>query len=180
MNEYMNIVEGKENAKIIYEDDIALAFLPKRASTQGEVVIIPKKPYQIMEQLPEDEMGHMAILARKISDICFEILSGQGTNILIQNGIPAGQDSQQFSIRIFPRRSDDGLDFKLQGEKEDDKELESIKNIIYNETKNIFISSMKTRHKEIEEKPKPKEIVHKEEGEIDYDYRLDFLKNKHL
>ena len=184
MNEYQDIISGKINAKIIYEDDIALAFIAKNGSIPGEVILLPKKNYQIMEQIPDDEMSHLAVLARKISDICFEILSGKGTNILIQNGVPAGQTEPQFSIRILPRRENDNLNFRWSSEKESESELESIKEIITSETKNIFISKVKQKYKEIEA-PK-KEVtedvnddkpIEPEEGDIDY--RLDFLRRKH-
>ncbi|MFW6230885.1 MAG: HIT family protein, partial [Nanoarchaeota archaeon] len=171
-NDYLDIIGRKKDAKIIYEDDKALAFLPEQASVPGEIVITPKKPYQIMEQLPDDLIVHLSVLARKLSDRAFELLSGKGTNILIQNGVPAGQDVPQFSIRILPRKEGDSVNFTWQTEREEESELDSAHNILGEETKNIFISAMETKHKPIEEKPKQKEIV-SEEGEIDY--RLDFL-----
>ncbi len=185
---YLDIISGKENAKIIYEDDIALAFVEKKGSTPGEVILLPKKKYPIMEQIPDNEMEHLSILARKLSDICFETLSGKGTNILIQNGIPAGQTEPQFSIRILPRRENDNLNFRWSSEKESDSELSSIKEIILSETKNIFISKVKQKYKEIKvpekksgeskEEKKEGKPINPEEGDIDY--RLDFFKNKKL
>ena len=186
---YLDIIQGKENAKIVYEDDIALAFAAKNGSTIGEVVLVPKKKYPIMEQIPDDEMSHLAILSRKISDVCFETLSGKGTNILIQNGIPAGQTEPLFSIRILPRRENDNLNFRWSTEKESESELSSIKEIISSETQNIFISKVKQKYKEIKEPEKKSEEnkeEKKEEGkpinpeEGDIDYRLDFFKNKKL
>ena len=179
MNEYLDIVDGKINAKVIYEDDVALAFLAKNGTVPGEIILIPKKKYQIMELIPDEEMAHLAVLARKLSDACFEILSGQGTNILIQNGIPAGQLVPQFSIRILPRRDGDGVNFKWTTEKESESELKSVSEILYSETKNIFISTVKAKHKEIEI-PKKQEKVKEQHEEGDIDYRLDFFRNKEI
>ena len=188
MSSYTDVISGKSNdSKIIYEDDIAIAFLPKNASTPGEIILTTKKQYNIFEMIPDDEVHHISIISRKIADVCFETLSGQGTNILIQNGIPAGQTDSQFSIRIIPRRNDDGINFKWTTDKESESELESIKNIIYEESKNIHFTKAK---KKIEKNDSENNIIEKDiekkatkattSTQQETDYRLDFLKNKNL
>ncbi len=177
-NPFKDIIDRKEKARIIYEDEAALAFLPENASVPGEVVLIPKKPYSIMEQIPDEVLEHLFTLAKRLSDVCFEILSGQGTNILIHNGVTAGQEVPHFSIRILPRRKEDGLNMKWSSEKEDEGELDSVHNILTAETKNIFISAMKAKHKPIEKEVKEEKKEIDAEAE-DTDYRLDFLKEKY-
>ena len=174
---FKEIIDKKKKARIIYEDEIALAFLPEKASVPGEIRLIPRKQYSIMEQVPDDVMDHMSILARKLSDIVFEMISGQGTNILISNGVTAGQEEPHFSMRILPRKKEDALNMQWSSEKESDSELDSVHGILTAETKNIFVSAMKAKHKPIETKePEPKKI---EEIKEETDYRLDFLKDKY-
>lgn len=177
-NSFKDIIHRKKKARIIYEDELALAFLPEKASVPGEITLLPKKEYSIMEQVPDETLEHLSALTKRLSDICFELLSGQGTNILIHNGVTAGQEEPHFSIRILPRRKEDGLNTKWSAEKEDDKELDSVHEILTGETKNILVSSMKSRHKSIEEPPKNTEKkIETDDEEIDY--RKDFFKNKY-
>ncbi len=177
-NEFNQIVEGKNDALVIYEDEIALAFLAENASIPGEIVLFPKGDYNIMEMVPDDVMDHLSVLARKISDVCFELLSGQGTNVLIHNGAAAGQETDKFYIRILPRKKGDGIDFNWEAKQENDKELESVKGILESSTKNIFISAMKEKHKPIK-KEEPKVIESEGDESDETDYRLDFLRDKY-
>ena len=176
-NTFKEIIKRKREARIIYEDDIALAFLPIKSSVPGEILLIPKKEYSIIEQIPDDVLEHLSTLTKKLSDVSFEILSGQGTNIIINNGVTAGQEEPHFSIRILPRRQEDNINTKWTAEREDDKELNSVHEILTKETKNIFISTMKTKHKEIEQQEIKEEKIEVKNDETDY--RMDFLKEKY-
>jgi diadenosine tetraphosphate (Ap4A) HIT family hydrolase len=48
-------------------------------------------------------------VANKISSVLFEKLNCHGTNILIQNGVGAGQINPRFSINVIPRFENDKL-----------------------------------------------------------------------
>ena len=175
MCEYCEIIKREKTARIIFEDNNALAFIPEQASVVGEVILIPKTHYQIIEQVPDEIISHLFVLSRKLSDICFEILSGKGTNILILNGIPAGQEVAHFSIKILPRKEGDNPDFKWAGDTKQaqPEELQSAMDILLGEAKHIHINE-KIEH-EIIHKETPKSIETKQ-GEIDY--RLDFFRKQ--
>lgn len=176
-NNYLDIIRREKKAHIIYEDDVALAFIPDESSAPGEILLIPKEPYQIIEQIPPEILAHLSILVRKLSDVVFELLSGQGTNIIVHNGAAAGQEVAHFAFRIIPRREGDSIDMHWNTKREEDNELNSAHDILGSATKNIYISAMESKHKDIPIKEeKPKEIK-QEKGEIDY--RLDFLKRKY-
>lgn len=172
--EYCQIVNNEIQSHKIYEDEKIIAIVPNASSCVGEVIIIPKEHYQIIEQVPDELIEHISIFTRKLSDICFEILSGQGTNILVQNGIPGGQESPHFSVRIFPRRDGDGLDFKWEGNQAKPEDLDSAMNILKDETKNIFVSVIETKkQKEPINNTRPSEVK-EDPGEINY--QLDSLR----
>src|SRR3989344_6558426 len=99
---------------IVYEDNIATALLADRPCTAGHLVLLPKQHATIIEQLPDEIMEHMFIVANKLSVALFDALNCHGTNILIQNGVSAGQKTNHVMMHIIPRIENDGLNFHWQ------------------------------------------------------------------
>jgi len=69
-------------------------------------------------------------VANKISIACFEGINAQGTNILIKNGIAAGQKSSHASVHVLPRAENDGLDFQWQTSKASEEDLTSVQTMV--------------------------------------------------
>lgn len=95
----------------IYEDDKVFAMLAQQPAAKGHVLVMPKVHLPILENVPDELMSHTYTIANKISMALFDGLQAQGTNVLICNGIPAGQESAHFMVHVIPRIPDDGLGF---------------------------------------------------------------------
>lgn len=113
-------------SKVLYEDKDVIAVLPTQCIAKGELLLMPKDKFVIIEQVPKDLLSKMFMLANNLSSALFSKLNCHGTNILIQNGIPAGQSIDQFCIRIIPRYENDGIDFEWQRKQADAAELDKI------------------------------------------------------
>lgn len=107
----------------VYEDDKIVVVLSPKPAFHGHTLIIPKRHYNIIEQVPDKDFGEMFALANHVSKSLFETLSIHGTNIIIQNGIAAGQDSGHFSLHIIPRREGDGIDFQWKTKQLSDDDM---------------------------------------------------------
>lgn len=136
MNECL-FCELKESEDKIYEDEKVVAVLLKKAANPGEVLIIPREHYPIMEQVPDYVVAHMGVLSNKISMAIFEAMKVQGTNILISNGVAAGQKMPHFSIRIVPRMLNDGLSLNWNPKQLTEEEMSTVELKLKEETKNI-------------------------------------------
>ncbi len=135
--EYCAIAEGKLKAKKIYEDDKVVAMLSDKPASLGHIIIFPKKHYPIIENVPDYEVAHIFQIANKISTIAFESLKMQGTNVIVNNGVAAGQEKAHFCIHIIPRRENDKLDFDWQPKQLDVEEMSTIELKLKEETENI-------------------------------------------
>ena len=124
---FCQIISGKVQSKKVYEDDKCLAILDINPANPGHTVVLPKEHYSIMPQLPEEEIAHLFMIAKNISNAALRALQVQGTNIVVQNGIAAGQKAQHFMIHIIPRKDGDGINFELPQRKIPEDELELIK-----------------------------------------------------
>jgi len=124
------ICENKYQEKILFENEKVIVMLAVTPATSGHIQIFPKNHYTIIEQVPQDELDYLSLVANKLSILLFELLKVHGTNIIIQNGVPAGQTLSHFSINIIPRRTDDGLKLDWDMKQATPESLESIHRII--------------------------------------------------
>ncbi|MCK5107698.1 MAG: HIT family protein [Nanoarchaeota archaeon] len=99
----------KENKNKIYEDELVTAFLKDKSASPGHIILAPKKHAPIIENYDDKIVSHIFVIANKLSSILFETLQIHGTNILVNNGLAAGQDVPHFHLNIIPRMENDSL-----------------------------------------------------------------------
>ncbi len=119
----------KSKSVTVYEDERVSVFLLSKGFTIGHLKVVPKNHFNILEQVPDELLSYVMLIANRFASILFDALGLNGTNILIQNGIGAGQTIPHFSIDVVPRRPNDGLNFKWDMEKASHESLEGMKNI---------------------------------------------------
>jgi histidine triad (HIT) family protein len=105
-----SLIEKKQ--KKIYEDDEIIAFLNPTPSVHGHTLVAPKKHLQIITQLDDKTVERMFFVSQQISSLLYDAVGAEGTNIIIQNGVVAGQKHAHFLMNIIPRAKDDGLSFE--------------------------------------------------------------------
>jgi len=159
---FCHIISGKVASKKIYEDDKVLAILDINPANPGHILLLIKKHYQIMPQIPDDEISHMFMVAKAISHACLKALKAQGTNIFIANGMVAGQKAPHFMLHVIPRANVDGIKiFDLPEKDIPDDVLEQIRAGLTNKINEL--SGIKTEEPVVLDK-KPEKIGSKAEN----------------
>lgn len=125
----------------VYEDEICVAILTTKPASLGHVIIYPKNHFVIVEQIPDNIFCHLMEIANKISQALFESLGVQGTNILINNGTPAGQDEPHFSIHVLGRKENDGINLEWELKQAPEDQLKSVMNM-YKEITDVNVYGM--------------------------------------
>jgi len=161
----------KDKKKLLFEDDkLAITLAPKPA-VAGHVWLVPKEHAAILEQVPDFVTGKLFDKANKVSIAVFEALGAEGTNIMVSNGVAAGQSTNHCIVSVLPRRENDGLNLAWQPKQLSEEEMSTIELKLKEETKNIGAFE--------KEKPKPKELPKPEEvkeAEEEVNYLLKQLK----
>ena len=129
--------ELKSGKNKIYEDKKVCAVINPKPASPGHIILFPKKHYQIFEQIPDFEVSHLFEIANKLSTAVFESLKVQGTNIMIQNGVSAGQSIPHVCLHIIPRNENDGINFQWQPKQLNEEEMSTVELTLKEETKNI-------------------------------------------
>jgi histidine triad (HIT) family protein len=90
-------------ASIIYEDETVMAFLDIRPLNEGHTLVIPKKHYVDIFDIPENLLRQFHKVAKKASFAVKKAANADGISIIQQNGKAAGQDIFHLHVHVVPR-----------------------------------------------------------------------------
>lgn len=101
-------IAGREaGAKIVFEDDVSLAFLDSRPLFPGHCLLISKDHYETIADLPNDLIGRLFSNAQYLAGAVKGAMQAEGTFVAVNNTV--SQSVPHFHIHIVPRRRKDGL-----------------------------------------------------------------------
>ena len=105
---FCKIISKEIPAKILYEDDDTVSFLDAFPVAKGHTLVIPKKHFSQIQDMPEN-------VNQKLFDTVHKIIpktdSVKGsTLVLIHNGKESGQEIMHVHIHLIPRGLDDSGD----------------------------------------------------------------------
>lgn len=127
---FCQIIAGKVQSRKIYEDETVIAILDVNPANPGHMLIMPKEHYSIMPQIPEEALSQIFAACKLLSNAALRALEVQGSNIIVANGVAAGQRAQHFMAHLIPRTGNDGLTFALPQTAISEAELEKISSIL--------------------------------------------------
>ncbi|MFT4343973.1 MAG: HIT family protein [Candidatus Woesearchaeota archaeon] len=159
------IDEGTLTQTCVYSDSVCVALLSKNPISLCHVIITPRREVTILEQLQDEEVTHIFGVANLISRAMFESINIQGTNILVQNGVPAGQNDPQFSIHVISRTENDEVPVDWEPMTVSDEQMESVKQL-YEQTLGKQAQPVPQQEQVPVKKTKPD--VSSEDGEENY------------
>ena len=105
---FCDILDGKREGHIVYEDENHIAFLDKYPIDDGHTLVIPKKHYGRITDMDSKDVGNIFSLIPKIAKA---VLSGTGADafsLAQNNGKAAKQIIPHVHIHIIPRYNEKG------------------------------------------------------------------------
>lgn len=93
----------------VYEDKDVLAFLDIAPVNIGHTLVIPKKHFKDIHEVPETLVGEMMRAVKKIST-ALRSLPCDGVNAVMNNEGAAGQVVFHAHIHVIPRFKNDGFE----------------------------------------------------------------------
>lgn len=129
---FCKIANHEIPSKIIYEDDVCLAFLDLSQTTQGHTLVIPKKHFDHYLDVDQDTLAYLIQTSQNVAKTLENKLQAQGFNIITNMNEVAGQTVKHFHIHIIPRYQTND-DFHIQyTDHSNDVNLDEIYNCIMN------------------------------------------------
>jgi histidine triad (HIT) family protein len=114
---FCKIVAGQIPALRVFEDEAVLAFLDVGPLAEGHVLVIPKRHYHRLEDMPADAVADLARHLPRLGRAVMKATSAPGYNVLQNNGREAGQVVGHVHVHIIPRAAGDGLGYRWNASK---------------------------------------------------------------
>jgi histidine triad (HIT) family protein len=92
----------------VFEDENVLAFLDIHPCAKGHTVVIPKKHFDVLENMDGNTFQQIMVGVRESLAKIQNVLKPDATNIGINNGKAAGQAVGHVHWHILPRWEGDG------------------------------------------------------------------------
>lgn len=105
---FCKIVDGSISARIISQNDKAVAFLDAFPLSVGHTLIIPKRHYSKIQEMNREFSSALFDLLRVVTPAVEEATGVKASTIAIHNGLEAGQEILHVHIHIIPRVIGDG------------------------------------------------------------------------
>lgn len=125
---FCKINKNEINSYTLYEDNLIKAFLDVNPVSKGHIVVIPKKHYENIYETPDEVIGKINIVCKKLAILCKKKLNAYGVNILNASVKDAQQSVFHLHYHIVPRFKDDGLNLWFHQEAQKTMNIEEIYN----------------------------------------------------
>ena len=102
---FSKIIKREIPAKIVYEDELCLAFHDVNPQAPTHVLLIPKKEIaRLVDSKPEDQalLGRLMLTASKIAQ---QLGVGDAFRLVVNNGADAGQSVFHLHLHILAGRA---------------------------------------------------------------------------
>ena len=105
---FCKIIAGEIPAKVIMQNEKAMALLDAFPLASGHSLVIPKSHYAKVQQMSEQDAMAMFEIVWKLTGAVETGSQVTASTIAIHNGSEAGQEVPHVHAHIVPRKRDDG------------------------------------------------------------------------
>ena len=122
---FTQIIDRKLPGFFVFEDQNHVAILDKYPIDHGHTLVIPKKPYELLTEMPQNEVAELFSLVPVIAVAVKKATGADAFSIAQNNGKAAKQINPHVHVHIIPRYSNKGTVWTKRNIP-DDSELENL------------------------------------------------------
>ena len=130
---FCDILDGKRDGHIIYEDESHVAFLDKYPIDVGHSLVIPREHHEKITDMTTENVGKLFALVPKIAKAILDATGADAFSLGQNNGKAAKQIIPHVHIHIIPRYNHKGTIWTKR-QISDDAELSELAK----KTRNVF------------------------------------------
>lgn len=105
---FCKIATGQIPARVVAQNDGAMAFLDAFPLAAGHALVVPKAHFQKVQDMNASDAQAVFDLVHKIAGKIESAAGTTASTIAIHNGKEAGQEVQHVHVHIIPRKPSDG------------------------------------------------------------------------
>jgi histidine triad (HIT) family protein len=104
---FCKVVSGKIPAHVVFENEVAMAFLDHRPLFPGHCLLVPKDHFETLSDLPSELVGPFFLNVQLLARAVELALKAEGSFVAMNNRV--SQSVPHLHVHIVPRRKKDGL-----------------------------------------------------------------------
>ena len=97
---FCKIINGEMPTYKLYEDDKVIVIMDAYPNVDGHTLVIPKKHYDTLMDLPDDLIIHINTIAKKYAGIIMEKLNAKELTMLVNYG--NSQKVKHYHLHLLP------------------------------------------------------------------------------
>ena len=110
---FCEIVAGRAESSLVYEDEHVIAFMDLRPLTPGHLLVVPRSHADYLEDLDEDLGAHLFRAGHRLARALRRSgLPCDGVNLFLADGEAAFQEVFHVHLHVLPRTPGDGFRIK--------------------------------------------------------------------
>lgn len=113
---FCKVIKGELPSKKIYEDDNFIAILDTTPIAEGHTLLIPKKHFRNLLDLPSTMGTELLDAIKKVSLDLIKEYKADGINVGVNNEESAGQVVFHTHVHLLPRKKGDGIKIMQKNE----------------------------------------------------------------
>ena len=106
---FCKIAKGEIKSDVIVKTNNFIAFLDAHPKAEGHTLIVPKRHFVTLLDIPDNLASEMLNLTKKVASDLLDEKKGNGFNIVMNNLECAGQIVKHVHLHVIPRKEGDGL-----------------------------------------------------------------------
>jgi histidine triad (HIT) family protein len=111
---FCQIVEGTLPSSKVIEDETCLVFMDIQPVNPGHMLVVPKKHFNDLSDLPATTGSHLFQIAQRIAlTLPKTTLKSEGVDLFLAHGEAAGQEIFHVHLHVIPRYEGDGFGFRF-------------------------------------------------------------------
>jgi histidine triad (HIT) family protein len=100
---FCRIARKEEPASFVYEDEDVVAFLDTRPVNEGHTLVIPRKHYENICEIPDEELADLFKIVKILACSILKSVKADGISIVQNNGEAAHQIIFHLHVHVIPR-----------------------------------------------------------------------------
>jgi len=105
---FTRIIDGEIPSYTVYEDETTYAFLDANPLAPGHTLVIPREPYERLDDLPPEVAADLGAAVSTITPAVEAAVDAPASTVAVNNGEEAGQEVPHVHWHVIPRFEDDG------------------------------------------------------------------------
>ena len=109
---FCKIAAGQIPCHKLFEQEGYLSFLDIGPLAEGHALLVPKPHYENLTVVPADAWARLIAQVPRLAAAVLEVTGAEGFNLLLNDGLVAGQVVPHVHLHVVPRRAGDSLGYR--------------------------------------------------------------------